>query len=61
MGYRGKLAVLALTWGLGLVFTPLGCGSSRMGTIARASSGGPTAPESTVSRLTDCANEGVLA
>src|SRR5262249_49553329 len=47
---------------LGFAFTPLGCGSSQtMGTETFSSSGGPEAPDETIARLKDCADEGAAA
>jgi hypothetical protein len=45
---------------LGFVFTPLGCGGGREMRIKPVHRGGagPTLPEDTVARLTECANQG---
>jgi hypothetical protein len=53
---------MGLTLCLGPVFTPLGCGSSQDFTVEppRRTHEGPTAPESTVAQLTECAKRGAL-
>ncbi|MDC3961427.1 hypothetical protein [Polyangium jinanense] len=54
-------ASLGLAFGLGFVFTPLGCGSSPMGNprpSRHASGDGPSVPAATVTALEACAEHG---
>jgi hypothetical protein len=61
-GITGLTSAMGLTLCLGLIFMPLGCGSSQDFTVEspRPTHDGPTAPESTVAQLTECAKQGAL-
>jgi hypothetical protein len=51
---------IGLALGLGLTFTPLGCGSGQEFTVepSHHAHEGPSVPRATVAQLTDCTNEG---
>jgi hypothetical protein len=62
-GISGSASAVGIALCLGLAFTPLGCGSNQDHAVepwGRRAHEGPSAPESTVAQLRECAERGAL-